>query len=77
MNEYAHPQVLVSTQWVEDHINDTDIRIIDSNDLQDALSRDYIDKKQFEKLMSEKGIANDTTVVFYGDNNNWWTCYAF
>lgn len=46
-------------------------------DLQDQLVRDYIDKEKFEKLMSEKGISNDTTVVFYGDRNNWWACYAF
>ncbi len=46
-------------------------------DLQDQLVRDYIDKEKFENLMSEKGISNDTTVVFYGDRNNWWACYAF
>jgi thiosulfate/3-mercaptopyruvate sulfurtransferase len=46
-------------------------------DLQDQLIRDYIDKEKFEMLMSEKGISNDTTVVFYGDRNNWWACYAF
>lgn len=46
-------------------------------DLQDQLIRDYIDQAAFEKLMSEKGISNDTTVVFYGDRNNWWACYAF
>lgn len=47
------------------------------NDLQDAIVRDYIDKNAFAKLCSAKGIANDTTVVFYGDKNNWWACYAF
>ena len=46
-------------------------------DLQDAVVRDYIGKQAFEKLCSEKGIANDTTVIFYGDKNNWWACYAF
>ncbi len=45
-------------------------------DLQDSLMRDYIDKPRFEKLMSRAGIANDTTVVFYGDKSNWWACYA-
>lgn len=46
-------------------------------DLQDALVRDYIGKRRFEELVSSHGIANDTTVVFYGDKNNWWACYAF
>jgi thiosulfate/3-mercaptopyruvate sulfurtransferase len=46
-------------------------------DLQDAIVRDYIGKQAFERLCSSKGIANDTTVVFYGDKNNWWACYAF
>ncbi|MGC4006602.1 MAG: sulfurtransferase [Pirellulales bacterium] len=46
-------------------------------DLQDQLVRDYISPEQFEKLCASKGISNDTTVVFYGDKNNWWACYAF
>lgn len=45
-------------------------------DLQDAVRRDYIDRAHFEQLMSRAGIANDTTVIFYGDKNNWWACYA-
>jgi thiosulfate/3-mercaptopyruvate sulfurtransferase len=98
MGEYAHPEVLVSTQWVADHLNEANIRIVESDEdvllydvghvpgavkidwqteLQDPLIRDYISKENFEKLMSEKGIANDTAVVFYGDKNNWWACYAF
>ncbi len=47
------------------------------NELQDQLIRDYVGKEEFEKLMSEKGISNDHTVVFYGDKSNWWACYAF
>jgi thiosulfate/3-mercaptopyruvate sulfurtransferase len=98
MAEYAHPEVLVSTQWVADHLNDPNIRIVESDEdvllydighipsavkidwqteLQDPIIRDYISRENFEKLMSEKGIANDTAVVFYGDKNNWWACYAF
>ena len=46
-------------------------------DLQDATCRDYIDRAAFERLCASKGISNDTTVVFYGDKNNWWACYAF
>ncbi len=98
MSDYAHPEVLVSTDWVAEHLNDPDIRIIESDedvllydvghipnavkidwvgDLNDSVVRDYIDSGRFAQLMSEKGIDNDTTVVFYGDKNNWWACYAF
>ncbi|MBI1899537.1 MAG: sulfurtransferase [Planctomycetia bacterium] len=95
---YAHPEVLVSTDWVAAHGKDPGVRLVESDedvllyntghidgavkidwqsDLQDAIVRDYIGREKFEKLCSEKGIANDTTVVFYGDKNNWWACYAF
>ena len=53
------------------------VKIDWQTDLQDQVVRDYVDKAKFEKLLSEKGIANDTTVVFYGDKNNWWACYAY
>jgi thiosulfate/3-mercaptopyruvate sulfurtransferase len=95
---YAHPEALVSTQWVADHLNDPNIRIIESNedillydkghipgavkidwvgDLNDPIIRDYLDADRFAKLLSSKGISKDTTVVFYGDKNNWWATYAF
>jgi len=45
-------------------------------DLQHPTSRDYLDEESFARLMREKGIAPDTTVVFYGDKNNWWATYA-
>ncbi len=98
MAEYANPDVLVSTQWVADHLGDANIKIMESNEdvllydvghipgaikidwpteLQDQLIRDYVNKNNFEKLLSEKGISNDTTIVFYGDRSNWWACYAF
>lgn len=48
-----------------------------TNDLNDPLRRDYLSKEEFEKLCSDKGITNDTHLVFYGDKNNWWAAYAF
>lgn len=45
-------------------------------DLNDPLVRDYLDGERFAELMSAKGIARDDTVVFYGDNHNWWAAYA-
>jgi thiosulfate/3-mercaptopyruvate sulfurtransferase len=47
------------------------------SDLQDPVRRDFVSKKQFEALMSERGIANDDTVVLYGGNNNWFAAYAY
>lgn len=46
-------------------------------DLNDAIRRDYLDSAEFAKLLGRNGIGRDTTVVFYGDKNNWWACYAF
>ncbi len=46
-------------------------------DLNDQLVRDYVGHRRFAELCAEKGISNDTTVVFYGDKSNWWACYAF
>ncbi|MGQ9908754.1 MAG: sulfurtransferase [Candidatus Flexifilum sp.] len=95
---YAHPDYLVSTDWVAEHLNDPNIRLVESNedpllypsghipgavqvdwtsDLNDQLRRDYLDKAGFEALMSRIGATRDTTIVFYGDKNNWWACYAF
>jgi thiosulfate/3-mercaptopyruvate sulfurtransferase len=47
------------------------------SDLQDPVRRDFVGKEQFEKLLSEKGIATDDTVVLYGGNNNWFAAYAY
>jgi len=46
-------------------------------DLNDPVVRDYVDRARFERLLRAKGINKDTTVVFYGDKNNWWATYAF
>ena len=96
--EYAHPEVLVTTEWVGEHLGDPQVRVIEADedvllyevghipgaikldwhtDLQDSLRRDFVDKNAFEQLMSRNGIANDTTVVLYGDKNNWYATYTF
>ncbi|MFZ3346155.1 sulfurtransferase, partial [Mycobacterium sp.] len=46
-------------------------------DLQDPVRRDFVDAEQFSKLLSDRGIANDDTVVLYGGNNNWFAAYAY
>jgi thiosulfate/3-mercaptopyruvate sulfurtransferase len=94
---YAHPEMLVSTDWAAAHLNDPKVRFIESNedmllydtghlvgavkidwttDLNDQVVRDYIDRDRLEKLLRSKGISDDTTIVFYGDKNNWWATYA-
>ena len=45
-------------------------------DLQNPVARDFVDKAGFQQLMSKAGIGNDTTVVFYGDKNNWYAAYT-
>ena len=95
---YAHPEVLVSTDWVAEHLSDPQYRFAESNeddllypsghipgavevdwvrDLNDPVRRDYLQREGFERLMSRIGASRDTTVVFYGDKNNWWACYAY
>jgi thiosulfate/3-mercaptopyruvate sulfurtransferase len=96
-NGYAKP-VLVSTDWVAQHLSDGDVVVaeVDENpdlydeghisgavrlhwrdDLQDPVERDLIEKTEFERLMGALGIGNDTTVVLYGDRNNWFAAYAY
>ena len=53
------------------------VKIDWQGDLQDQIIRDYINAEKFASMCSRAGIANDTTVVFYGDKSNWWACYAF
>lgn len=46
------------------------------DDLNDAVVRDYVDRDRFQQLLRDRGIDDDTTIVLYGDRNNWWACYA-
>ncbi|MFH5229424.1 sulfurtransferase [Antrihabitans spumae] len=94
---YAHPERLVSTQWLSAQSGNPDVKIVESDedvllydighipgamkidwhlDLNDPVTRDYIDGKQFADLMSRKGIRREDTVVIYGDKSNWWAAYA-
>ncbi|MEW2141409.1 sulfurtransferase [Micromonospora vinacea] len=53
------------------------IKIDWKTDLQDQVRRDFVNKTQFEALLSERGISNDDTVILYGGNNNWFAAYAY
>jgi len=102
-SQYAHPERLVSTDWLAEQIadgrvgrpdgvvvveSDEDVLLYDSGhipgsvkidwhlDLNDPLTRDYVDGESFAKVMSRNGIGRDTTIVIYGDKSNWWAAYA-
>ncbi len=98
MSEYVHPEVLVDSQWVANHLNDSNVRIIEASedvllyevghipgavkldwhvDVQDPVRRDFVDEEGLEKLLGGWGINNDTTIVLYGDRNNWYAAYSF
>ncbi|HEU0183169.1 MAG TPA: sulfurtransferase [Agromyces mariniharenae] len=95
--EYAHPERLVTTDWLAERLGQPGLVVVESDedvllyetghipgavkvdwhtDLNDPVVRDYIDGEQFAALLGSKGISRDTTVVIYGDKNNWWAAYA-
>jgi thiosulfate/3-mercaptopyruvate sulfurtransferase len=94
---YAHPEMLVTTAWVAEHVNDPKVKIIEvdvdtssydkghirnaigwnwQTDLNDRVRRDLIDPQTFAELNRAAGIRKDDTIVFYGDNNNWFAAWA-
>jgi thiosulfate/3-mercaptopyruvate sulfurtransferase len=99
---YAHPDRLVSTEWLATAIedgaldggnlvvveSDEDVLLYETGhipgavkidwhtDLNDEVTRDYVDGEAFAALVAAKGISRDSTVVIYGDKSNWWAAYA-
>lgn len=94
---YAHPEVLVDADWVEAHLHDPKVRLIEvdvdtsayeqghipgavgfnwQRELQDQVIRAPLDQGHLEDLLSRAGVSNDTTIVLYGDNNNWFASWA-
>ncbi len=95
---YFHPETLVDAEWVQAHLNDPKVRLIEvdvdttayeqghipgavgfnwQKELQDQVVRAPLSKANLEELLSRAGVSNDTTVVLYGDNNNWFAAWAF
>ncbi|MGD0541014.1 MAG: rhodanese-like domain-containing protein, partial [Tepidisphaeraceae bacterium] len=95
--EYAHPELLVSTAWVVEHIDDPKVKIVEVDvdtasydeghirnaigwnwrtDLNDRVRRDMVDPRTFAALNRAAGIRRDDTIIFYGDNNNWFAAWA-
>jgi thiosulfate/3-mercaptopyruvate sulfurtransferase len=98
MTDYARPDVLVETDWIEQHLDDPTVRIIEvdedttafekghipgatgwnwTTDLHAEVGRDYIDQAGLTALLRRAGAKDDTTVVLYGGNNNWFAAYAY
>ncbi len=98
MSEYAHPETLVTTDWVDEHKADTTVAVVEvdvdtaaygeghvpgavgwnwQTQLCDTVRRDIIGKEALQKLLSRSGISRNTTIVLYGDNNNWFAAWAF
>src|SRR5256886_7809453 len=94
---YIHPEVLVDADWVQPHLNDPKVRLIEvdvdnsayeqghipgavgfnwQKELQDQIVRAPLSKKHLEDLLGRAGVSNDTTIVLYGDNNNWFAAWA-
>ena len=94
---YAHPEVLVSAEWLKENAGRQGLVVVESDedvllyetghipgsvkidwhtDLNDPITRDYVDAVGFQALMQRSGIARDSTVVIYGDKSNWWAAYA-
>ncbi len=98
MADYANPDALVETDWLAEHLDDPDIRILEVDedttayqknhvkgalgwhwfdDLHDTPRREYIDQEGLSRVLQKAGVGNDTTVVLYGANNNWFAAYAY
>jgi len=96
---YSHPEVLVDTKWVEDHINDPKVRIAEVDydptanyvlghipgsvlldwkvDINDPVARNILSEQACQELLQRIGVNGDTTLVIYGDFNNWFAAFAF
>ena len=95
---YAHPEVLVDTEWVANNPPNDNRKIVEvdydpengykkghikgasliwwKRDINDPLTRDIVNKQQFEELMAKNGIKPDTEVIMYGDFNNWFAAFS-
>ena len=98
MAEYANPDVLVETNWLEEHIDDDGVAIAEvdeditayekghipnaisidwETELHDVPRREFVSAEQLAKLLGEKGISSNDTIVLYSGNNNWFAAYAY
>ena len=97
MSDYAHAEMLVTTEWVNEHKSDPNVVTVEidvdteaydqghlpgaigwnwQTQLCDTVQRDIISQADLEELLGSSGIGNDTTIIVYGDNNNWFAAWA-
>src|SRR4051794_21376402 len=97
MGQYAHPEVLVETDWLASRLSDSSVRMVEVDvdtgaydlghipgaigwawhtQLCDTVRRDILPKEQLEALLSKAGITPETTIILYGDSNNWFAAWA-
>jgi thiosulfate/3-mercaptopyruvate sulfurtransferase len=95
---YANPDALVETDWLAEHLQDQNIRVIEVDedttafqkghiegavswnwfeDLHDPLKRDFVDQAGLTGLLQNAGVDQDTTVILYSGNNNWFAAYGY
>lgn len=98
MSDYAKKEVLVTTEWADQHKKDANLRLVEvdvdnnayetghiegaiawnwTTQLNDQVRRDILSQEQLQDLLGKSGITSDTTIVLYGDNNNWFAAYAY
>lgn len=98
MADYAKPDVLVETSWLEDNVDDPSIAIVEvdedatayekghipnavainwETELHDLPRREFVSSEQLAKLLGDKGVSSDQTIILYGGNNNWFATYAY
>jgi thiosulfate/3-mercaptopyruvate sulfurtransferase len=98
VTDYAKSDVLVDTDWLEQHVDDADIAIVEvdedvtayekghiknaiainwETELHEHPRRDFVSAEALAKLLGEKGISNDQTIILYSGNNNWFATYAY
>jgi thiosulfate/3-mercaptopyruvate sulfurtransferase len=98
MTDYAHPDVLVETDWLEQHLGDSNLAIIEvdedttayekghipsaiainwATELHDHPRRDFVSGEQLARLLGERGVSSEDTIILYSGNNNWFAAYAY
>jgi thiosulfate/3-mercaptopyruvate sulfurtransferase len=96
--DYARPEVLVDTDWLENNVDDRSLAIVEvdedptayekghipnaiginwDTELHDVPRREFLSADQLAKLLGEKGISSNQTIILYGGNNNWFATYAY
>jgi thiosulfate/3-mercaptopyruvate sulfurtransferase len=98
MTDYANPDVLVETEWLEQHLGEANLAVVEvdedttayekghipgakainwATELHDHPRRDFVSGEQLARLLGERGVSSDDTIILYSGNNNWFAAYAY